>query len=202
MALDAQKLVVDRSVLRKIFPDPKSLRAFEMLLEQVFDAIPTQVNDNTAAIDGVVGLVNALRTAPFVTTAPTAELDNERVLTGGTGVTIDLATLGLASILVNVITALGYTPANRAGDTFTGPVDVQSLLTADDVLIDDSLGVVGDAIINGGVAIGGGLDVTGQAECDALRVNETPTASATLSTHSIPIDIGGTTYYMRLSATP
>jgi len=209
MPLDAQKIAVDRSVLRKIFPDPKSLRAFEQLLEQVFDAIPTQVNDNTAELAGIVGLVDALRTAPFVTTTPTTELANERVLTSSAGAAVDLSVAGLVSIIVNVVAALGYTPANRAGDTFTGPVDfaaaVHALgaLTVDGyLLVNDDLGVTGDIIVNGSVAIGAGLDVTGQAECDSLRVNQAPTATATLSTHSIPVSISGTTYYMRLSATP
>lgn len=112
--------------------------------------------------------VDALEVLQYVlTTATPSATPNARQLTGSTGLTINTATPGLAQLVLNVITALGYTPANKAGDTFSGPVDVQALLT-----------------------------------CDSLRIDQTPTATLTLSDASIPINCNGTTYYMRLSTLP
>jgi hypothetical protein len=46
------------------------------------------------------------------------------------------------------------------------------------------------------------VDVQSSLRCDSLRIDSTPTATVTASTHSIPVSINGTTYYIRLSATP
>jgi hypothetical protein len=115
---------------------------------------------------------DALAAAEFVVLAPSGALSAERVLQGGTGVTIDTATANVVKVLVNVATALGYTPANKAGDTigastFSGAVDVQAAL-----------------------------------QCDSLRIDAAPAVSVTAASHALPINLNGTTYYLKLSATP
>lgn len=77
-----------------------------------------------------LGYTPADVTEPFVTSAASAALTNERVLSGGAGVTIDTATAGLIKVLVNVVTALGYTPANAAGQTFGGDIAAPNVIAA------------------------------------------------------------------------
>lgn len=111
---------------------------------------------------------DALETPSYLTLTNTAVLASERRLVGGTGVAItDGGAGGAATIQIDTVTDLGYTPANKAGDTFTGAVDVQAALRA-----------------------------------DSLRLDQTATASAVTTTHTTPIDINGTTYYLMLSNVP
>lgn len=119
-----------------------------------------------------LGFTPARNDEPYITASATGGLSADRVLSGGTGVSIDLATAGLAKVLVNVVTALGYTPANAAGQAFGGAVSATALTAS---------GVVHGA---------------------SFKTDQTATATATPSNASIPIDVNGTTYYMRLSTTP
>ena len=45
-----------------------------------------------------------------------------------------------------------------------------------------------------------GIDVTGEARCDTLRIDATPTAAAVAQTHHVPISINGTTYKLLLAS--
>jgi hypothetical protein len=45
-----------------------------------------------------------------------------------------------------------------------------------------------------------GIDVTGEARCDTLRIDATPTAGAVANTHTVPVNINGTVYQMLLRA--
>lgn len=190
---------VDRSALSAVFKDPRTLLAFETAL-QVVQATPAGIDEaqqtadgaqsaaDQAALDaaaadaaaaaaaaaasGAQGTANAISAAEFVVLALSTALSNERVLQGGTGVTIDTATANVVKVLVNVASALGYTPANKAGDTigastFSGAVDVQAAL-----------------------------------RCDSLRIDAAPAVSVTVASHALAIDLNGTTYYLKLSATP
>lgn len=165
---------VPRGDLARIFTDPRTLVAMEAVLRNSASGVPEAVgeaqqaadNAQTAA-DNAQTAVNGVAGAPIVTFAATTDLTNERVLIGGTGVSLDISAADLIKIVVNVVTALGYTPANKAGETFTGAVDVQAAL-----------------------------------QCDSLQVDVTPSATATASTHSIPINCNGVVYYMRLSSAP
>lgn len=47
-----------------------------------------------------------------------------------------------------------------------------------------------------------GFHTANLVECGALQINQTPTATVTVSDYSIPVNINGTTMYMRLSSTP
>lgn len=165
---------VPRNVLSRSFGDPQILDAMEAVFRNTVSGVPEAVgeaqqtaDDAQTAADAAQTAVNGVAGAPIVAFAASTDLTNERVLTGGTGVTLDISVANLIGIIVNVVTALGYTPANKAGETFTGAVDVEAAL-----------------------------------QCDTLRVDIAPTATATASTHSIPINCNGVVYYMRLSSAP
>ncbi|MFA9205005.1 MAG: hypothetical protein ACEQSH_00970 [Bacteroidia bacterium] len=44
-----------------------------------------------------------------------------------------------------------------------------------------------------------GLDVNGEARCDSLRIDASPSASAAGTTHKLAVNLNGTTYYILLS---
>lgn len=182
---------IDRAALSTVFKDPRTLSAFESAL-QVVQATPASIDQAQTAADGAQasadqaaldaaaadaaaaaaqGGVLALNGAPYVVFTPSAPLSAERVL-GGTGVTLDLSTPGLVNLVIAVATILGFTPANKAGDT------------------------IGPSTFSGAV------DVQGEVRADTLRIDAAPAASATAASHALPINLNGTTYYLKLSATP
>jgi hypothetical protein len=178
--------LIDRRELAKVFTNQKTLLAIEATLRQAAQTLPMETNQAYDAATGAqisaddaqadatdaLSLATALLAPSYVTLAPSALLTGERVLQGGTGVTLPVVGANV-TITVNVPTALGYVPANKAGEAFTGPVSSTGNITSGGVLR--------------------GL---------SLRLDATPTASTTVSSHYLPIDCNGTTYYLRLSATP
>lgn len=165
--------LISRKDLNAVFKDPRTLLQFEAIQHQVATGLPVAVNTaqvtaDNAQVDATdaLALAHALENPSYVVAASSGVLNNELILAGDTGVSI--AAVGPHIIItVNVPTALGYTPADQAGDTFTGNVKV-----------------------------------LGTVECNTLRVDVAPTASVTASDHSIPININGVVYYMRLSTVP
>lgn len=224
MTDDVSGLEISRAEIATITLNPSAAQAVENLFE-LAKQTPEAVNDATETAEDAQTTANALAALGYVLLAASGTAPNGRVLTGSTGVTIDTATLGLVKILVNVITALGYTPANKAGDTFTGSVNFPGGLSVGNVaptgLFSNGVDVALRALATGGLFIQTAagsvtnmiltstginmylpVDINASLQCDSLRIDQTATASATASTHSIPISINGTTYYMRLSATP
>lgn len=153
--LSRDDFYIDRAALSTVFKDPRTLAAFETAL-QVVQATPEGIDQAQTTADGAQtaaeqaaadaaaadaaaaaaqGGVLALNAAPYVVFTPSATLSAERLL-GGAGVTLDLTTPGLVNLVIAIATILGYTPANKAGDTFTGPVDVQGEVRADSLRID------------------------------------------------------------------
>lgn len=172
---------ISENDLARVFTDPRTLKAFQAALN-VVQQTPQAVEDaqlaaDAAAVDaaaaaaaasGAQSDVDLIKAAALVVFSSAAILSNERVLSGGTGVTIDTASAGLVKVVVDALSILNSAAINLTQAlTTTAAVDVQNSL-----------------------------------RCDSFRVDATPAATATLSTHSIPIDCNGTTYYMRLSNVP
>lgn len=163
---------IDRATLSRFFgQDNRTLIAFENIQRSASqvgaaaDAASTAqvtADASAAAAAAAQSAADTIAAAAFVVLAASGALSAERVLTGDTGVSLDVATAGLVKIAVNALAILNAAPV-----VLTQPVDVQAAL-----------------------------------QCDSLRIDAAPTATATASTHSIPISISGVTYYMRLSATP
>jgi len=189
--LPTDEIFIDRKALSRVFTDPSTLKAIENVI-QVVNAVPEAVNSNTEGVDAAQaaadqaaldaaaadaaaaaaqGGVLALNAAPYVVFTPSATLSAERVL-GGTGVTLDLSTPGVVNLVIAVATILGFTPANKAGDTI------------------------------GASTFTGNVDVQGEVRGDSLRIDAAPAASVTAASHALPINLNGTTYYLKLSATP
>jgi len=165
--------VIGRETLSRVFgQDNRTLLAFEALAK-VAQTVPgvaaatetAQTTAEAAAVAATAAQTTAdtIAAAAFLVLTASTALSAERVLTGDTGVTLDVATAGLAKIVVDPVAILNA----LAAIVLTAPVDVQAAL-----------------------------------RCDSLRVDTAPTATATVSTHSLPINCNGTVYYMRLSAVP
>lgn len=74
---------------------------------------------------------------------------------------------------------------------------------ADATIEVDVEAAVGHPIPNkNGDTFNGDVTVEGTLEADHLKLNEAASASTAVATHSVPIDIGGVTYYLLLSTTP
>lgn len=144
---------------------------FVNALKQAIDGLTANIAAVVAAqADADAAQINAdaLETPQYLTLANTALLSAERRLVGGTGVVITDGGAGsTATIEIDTVTDLGYTPANKAGETFSGAVDVQAAL-----------------------------------RCDSLRIDIAASASVATITHSVPVNLNGTTYYLMLSNVP
>jgi hypothetical protein len=86
--------------LSRVFGDPRVVRQFETLQEQV-----ATTSDTTTA---AVAETGALKDAAFVTLSANAELPNERVLAVGAGMALDTATPGLVRLISNVFSDNGW----------------------------------------------------------------------------------------------
>lgn len=107
----ANSTKVDRQALAKVFKDPKTLLAVEAAL----NAAPSGP-DALVIAQQALDEANLLKTPAYLVATPAAILANERVLGGGTGVTVDYSVGGLATINVSVPGSLGYTPLNPANN--------------------------------------------------------------------------------------
>lgn len=212
----APSLPIDRAALGQVFKDPRTLFAIEQALQLALQISPNQIAALQALLDA----------AQMVISVADPDFPAARVLTGSTGVTIDTATAGLIKVLVNVATALGYTPANAADDfvTFAAPsgdlAGARQLSGGTGVTVDIATAGLAKVVVNvltilNAAAINltqpvvntssiqaASIDAVGLLECGSFKINDTATATATASDHSVPIQIGGTVYYMRLSTTP
>lgn len=133
------EILLRREAVAKAFGDPDAIKAFEEQ-QELLAGHPDEIALAQATATDAQGKANAVKAAPVVTFGATAAFSGERVLGGGPGVSVDVATPGQANI-------------------------------------------INDPTLN---------------EWSATGLS----ATATASDHSIPIDIGGTTYYIRLSTTP
>lgn len=137
---------VDRNALAKVFKDPKTLRAVEAALNSVQDgssalALATQAIAETAA----------LRAPTYLVASADPTLNNERVLGGASGVSIDYSTPGLATINVNVSGALGYTPTSVVGLTGVQSVAAFKIGLALDLVENKSSATIRSEITSGNV---------------------------------------------------
>lgn len=189
---------LNRKQLATFIKDPKTLTAFESLARQAV-ATPPAVNgaqdDATNALDQLAVLV----TLDFVILTASDKLTNARVLGGDLGVSLDEATAGQVKIAVNALTILnalatiGFTPPVTMAET----LDVTGNFTAG-----ADADVTGDLTVSGALTVSGLTKANGGLECSTLRVDQAPTATATPSDHSIPINVDGTVMYVRLSTAP
>lgn len=220
--MPSQSLPIDRRALGEVFKDPRTLVAVERALQLALQVSPNQIAALQALLDA----------AQMVISTPDPDFPAARVLTGSTGVTIDTATAGLIKVLVNVATALGYTPAHQtdvaaiqaAPVVTTAPTGAFSgeevLAGSTGLTIDLSVPGVAKLVLNVLTALNAAainltqpvvntasleaasVKAVGALECGSLRIDDVATATATLSDHSVPILIGATLYYMRLSTAP
>lgn len=202
MPIDAE-IVISRKDIATAFPgNPQLQRAFENVV-LIAQATPEGVDEAQATAESAQAAANAaqatangavsdaadaqttadgaqagvllLNAAPFLTFAASATLSNERVATDTATVTFDLGTAGQVKISVDALAILNA----LATITFTKPITSTGALTAT-----------------------GAVDIQNTLRCDSLRIDDTPAASVTAASHALPINLNGTTFYLKLSATP
>lgn len=109
------EFLLDRQEIAQAFTSPRAQRRFELMQQTVID---TEV----AATAGV-GATETLKSATFVTLSPNTELENERVLSLGSGlafqVTTDGVTLRLTAAVPRVSGGFAVQFA-ASGDTLLG----------------------------------------------------------------------------------
>lgn len=140
---------IDRYLLGQVFTDPRALLAFEGIQRAVINTLPNSVdqaqasaeaaaNDAAAAqasADAAAASANTIAGAAFVVLAASSALSNERILSGGTGVTLDTATAGQVKVLVDALAILNAAAVVLTQDltapnvTATGTVKGASLET-------------------------------------------------------------------------
>lgn len=91
---------IDRSALARVFGDPRVVRQFETMQEQV----ATTSEASTAAVEDT----QALKDAAFVTLSANAELPNERVLAVGPGLSLVTSTPGVVRLEAAVYSDSGW----------------------------------------------------------------------------------------------
>lgn len=123
---------IDRFTLSLVFPNPRAIDAFENLQRNALVANPAAAataqqtaDDAATAAASAQSDVDTLAAAQFLVLALSGALDNERVLSGGTGVTLDTSVAGIAKIVVNALTILNAAPV-----ILTQPLTAASLATA------------------------------------------------------------------------
>lgn len=184
-----------REQIGDVASDPRTLLALEALFKQ----------GNTYLPSDVASIMAILNSGKFVLSEADSDLPDSRVLNSpSVGLTIDLTAAGLIKLVLDALANLNA----LAVIAFTKAVTMASGLGVTGGTLTDTLHATGAATLGGGVGVTGGAivlggaNVTGGLTIDNLRLNVAPTASATASDHSVPINVNGTVFYMRLSATP
>jgi hypothetical protein len=161
--------------LARVFTDPRTLKAFQAAL--------SVVQQTPQAVEDAQG------------TADQAAIDAAAAQAAASGAQTDVDLIKAASLVV--FSAAAVLTNERVLTGSTG-VTIDTATAGQIKVLVDAL-----AILNGAaISLTQPVDVQGSLRCDSLRVDVATTATGTLSTHSIPINCNGTTYYMRLSNVP
>lgn len=122
---------LDQFTLSTIFPNPRAVAAFESLQRVALVQTPAQATAAQATADSAAAAaadaqssVDTVSAAQFLVLALSGALDNERVLTGNTGVTVDTSVAGVAKLVVNALAILNAAPV-----VLTQPLTAASLAT-------------------------------------------------------------------------
>lgn len=118
-------ILLRRAAIAKAFGDDgAAIKAFEDQ-QALLAGHPDLIEQAQTTATDAQNKANSLKATPeFLVLTLTGLLANERKLTAGTGVAItDGGANGNATIEIDTVTDLGYTPANKAGDTFTGAIN-------------------------------------------------------------------------------
>jgi hypothetical protein len=91
--------LIARDVLKQVFPDPRSIRAFDQIQQQA------------------IGTPASLAGVQFLVYTPDPLVPAGLLLTANAGISFDTATPGTIKFNVNVAGALGYTPAHSGANS-------------------------------------------------------------------------------------
>lgn len=118
MADEIQPLAVpNRADLASFIKDPKTLIFFEQFVKLAAQVLPVlttlaqqTAEDAQASADDAIASVSSLQEPQYIVAALAGVLNNERLLTGDTGVSVDFTTAAVAKIIVNVLAILNAAP--------------------------------------------------------------------------------------------
>jgi hypothetical protein len=111
-----------------------------------------------------------------------------------------------AGNVVSVSGGSGFTSGNRLHIFYNGGGSIQGYNSATATYLPVSIHgsqltfAIGLNPIMTIAAAGTGIDVTGEARCDSLRIDAAPTAAAVTQTHHVPVSINGVTYKLLLAS--
>lgn len=174
---------IDRASLSTVFKDQRTLLAFESAL-QVVQATPEGIDQAQQTADGA-------QTAAEQAALDAAAADAAAAAAQGGVLALNAApyvTFGASATLSNerVVTAGG-------GVTFDTATAGQIKIIVDALAILNALT---------SIVFTKPVDVQGALQCDSLRIDAAPAASVTAASHALAINLNGTVYYLKLSATP
>lgn len=174
--LPTDQIYVDRAALARVFTDPATLNAIETVIQVVND-VPGAVNDNTQ------GVADAQADADAAAAAAAA----------ASGIATDVA--GAPIVTFTATAALSNERVVTAADGVSFDISTPGQIK----VVVDALAIL-NALAS--IVLTTPVDVQGALQCDSLRIDAAPAVSATAASHALPINLNGTTYYLKLSATP
>ena len=174
---------IPRKELSQVFTNPSILDAMERTL-QIVQATPEGIDQAQQTADGAQAAADQAALDAAAADAAAAAAQGGVTALQGAPYVVFTASPTLSS--ERVLTAGG-------GVTY-------DIATAGQIkIIVDAL-----AILNAlsSIPFTKPVDVQGALQCDSLRIDAAPAASVTAASHALPINLNGTTYYLKLSATP
>jgi hypothetical protein len=171
---------IDRASLSTVFKDPRTLTAFETAL-QVVQATPEGIDQAQQAADQAALDAAAAAAAASGAQGGVLALNAAPFVTFAASATLSAERIltGSAGVTLDVATAgLIRILVNALAILNVAPVVLTQALSAPSA------------------------DIQGALQCDSLRIDAAPAASVTAASHALAISLNGTTYYLKLSATP
>lgn len=170
-----QSLFIDRAALSNVFHDPRTLLAFEGIQRVVLETTPQAVDQAQQTADDAAAQAAAAQEQ--VTTVSGAQF---LVLALSTALTSERLLQGDTGVTINTATAnIAKIVVDALAILNTAPISFTQPLTANFA-----------------------VDVQSSLRCDSLRIDQAPAASVTAANFALPINLNGTTYYVKLSSTP
>jgi hypothetical protein len=202
---------IDRASLATVFKDPRTLSAMETAL-QVVQATPEAVTEVQAAADAAQSTASdaasAADTAQDAADAAQATADSAAATAAAASTTASAASAAASAAQGGVLAlnaapfvtlATSATLSNERVVTAAGGVSFDTATAGQLKIIVDALAIL-NALAS--IVFTKPVDVQGALQCDSLRIDAAPAASVTAASHALAINLSGTTYYLKLSATP
>lgn len=176
LPIDTEGFTISRSEIMTITSNPRAAQAVEGLF-QLASQSPAAINEAQQAADDAAAAAAAADAAAAAAQGGVLALNAAPYVTFGASATL----------------------SNERVATAANGVSFDTVTAGQIKILVDAL-----AILNALTSIDftKPVDVQAALRCDSLRIDANPAASVTAASHALPINLNGTTYYLKLSATP